>query len=90
MLLHALSPLLANAMEDDDQFEGESWLMERLYEVLAWVVVFKEQWPLVFGACMLMLGSLIMVIGWRGMCMRVQPVQFLRECGDGDGNLKVR
>ena len=90
MLLHALSPLLANAMDDDDQSEKESWLLEILYEVLAWIVVFREQWPSLFGAIILLLGSLMLVIGWRGMCMRAQRVRLLHGCGDREGNLNVR
>ena len=44
MLLHALNPLLANAMENNDQDGDDSKLAETIYEILAWIMVFRGQW----------------------------------------------
>ena len=44
MLLHALNPLLASAVENNDQDGDDSKLAETIYEILAWIMVFREQW----------------------------------------------
>ena len=63
MLLHALNPLLANAMDNDDLDGDDSGLAMIIYEILAWIMVFREQWPCLFGAFRLMLATLLVLAG---------------------------
>ena len=90
MLLHALNPLLVNAMDNDDPDGEDSGLAMVMCEILAWIMVFREQWPCMFGAVMLVLGTLVLVVGWRGMCVRSGAQLMQRELVDSDGDLKVR
>ena len=90
MLLHALNPLLANAMDNDDLDGDDSGLAMIIYEILAWIMIFPEQWPCLFGAFMLMLATLLVYIGWRGMCLRSGGQLVEREIADSNGDVKVR
>ena len=90
MLLHALSPLLANAMDNEDPDGEDSGVPMVMYEILAWIMAFKEQWPWMFGAVMLVLGTFVLVVGWRGMCLRSGAQLMQRELVESDGDLKVR
>ena len=84
-----LNPLLANAMENGDQDGDDSKLAEAIYEILAWIMVFREQWPCLFGAIMLVIAVLVMFIGWRGMCLRTGVQLVKHDMVHGVGDLKV-